>query len=101
MKESKLESDCVALAERRGVPSIKLNGQGDDGKPDRLFLFPHRAVFMEFKREGEQARELQDWWRRLIQALHLSYYLIDTQKDFELAFAQVMEKVRADAKRLT
>jgi hypothetical protein len=94
MLESKLESDCVKLAEGYGVPSIKLNGSGDDGKPDRLFLFPYHAVFMEFKQEGETLRKLQGHWKRVIDKLHLPYYTIDTPGQFEAAFRESVRRSR-------
>lgn len=99
MKESKLETDCCAKADRYGVPSIKLNGDNDDGKPDRMFMFPYRVVLMEFKREGEGARPLQGWWARLIQRLHIPYYLVDSHESFDAAFEESLEHSRAIAQR--
>jgi hypothetical protein len=94
MFESKLESDCVALAESYGVPSIKLSGASDTGKPDRVFLFPYLSVYMEFKQEGEPLRKLQGHWRGIIERLHLPYYVIDTPAAFDTAFRDCIRRSR-------
>ncbi len=60
MRESKIEKDVCSHATRQGVKNFKLNGPGDRGKPDRLFLFPGGYVlFIEFKATGETPTKLQ------------------------------------------
>lgn len=59
--ESTLERRTVKWAKTKlGAMSIKLQGAGNKGMPDRLFLLPPGiTAFVEFKREGEVARLLQ------------------------------------------
>lgn len=60
--EASIESSAVtAVYKSYGVVGLKFTPKSKTGYPDRLFLLPHgRAVFMEFKRPGEDLRALQD-----------------------------------------
>jgi hypothetical protein len=79
MRESHVETKVCAHAETLGWRSIKLNGSGDRGKPDRLFLTgpPARIIFVEFKRPGEVAKKLQQWWGRLLTKMGFAHHVID------------------------
>jgi hypothetical protein len=60
VRETKIENDTRASAHvELGIESIKLNLSGNRGWPDTLFLFDGHVFFIEFKRPGEEATELQ------------------------------------------
>lgn len=59
MKESQVEKSICAFAKAIGWKTLKLNGHGDRGKPDRMFLKNGKVVFIEVKRKGKQARKQQ------------------------------------------
>lgn len=45
----------------RGLPTTKLNGQNNRGKPDRVFWAPNGTpVIIEFKAPGEKPSKLQE-----------------------------------------
>ena len=62
MRESEVECKVVQWAKEHGVISIKLNGPGDVGKPDRLFLHGGKAVFVEFKAPCKRPSLIQQRW---------------------------------------
>jgi hypothetical protein len=60
VRELKIENDTRALAHvDLGIESIKMNLRGNRGWPDTLFLYDGHTFFIEFKRPGEEATELQ------------------------------------------
>lgn len=59
IRESKLEKDLCKFAKEHGISTLKLNGQGNKGKADRLFMKDGVAFFMEIKRPGGVLTELQ------------------------------------------
>ena len=50
-----------AYAERHGWLVYKFEAPGHRGVPDRLFIRNGTVVFIEVKRPGEEARDLQDY----------------------------------------
>lgn len=64
MRESAVEKAIVSYAKDNGMLTLKLNGSGDRGKPDRWFGFAGRSLFLEIKRPGERPEPLQFWWFR-------------------------------------
>lgn len=51
----------VRHARKLGILTIKLQGQGNKGMPDRLFLCPNgRILFIEFKKPGQKPTPLQE-----------------------------------------
>lgn len=70
-KERKLEEYCVGLAKMvLGAEARKMNGLGAAAWPDRLFILPWgRAVFVEFKREGEPLTPLQKNMQKTLRRL--------------------------------
>ena len=56
--EASVELAAVQWAKDNGVLTRKLQWIGRRGAPDRLFA-PGRAVFIEFKRAGEEPNPLQ------------------------------------------
>ena len=58
--ESDIEIRAVVYAKSIGIRNvIKLNVTGSVGWPDRVFFKNGRALFIEFKRPGEQPRPTQ------------------------------------------
>lgn len=59
--ESSIErAVCERAFKRLGLVSIKLNGPGWRGWPDRLFVLENgRTMFIEFKAKGKKPTELQ------------------------------------------
>ncbi len=62
MRESAVEKAIVSYAKANGMLTLKLNGSGDRGKPDRWFGYERRSLFVEIKRPGEEPTTLQYWW---------------------------------------
>ena len=62
--ERTLERRCVAYAKDRGWRSKKMVAAFDNHWPDRLFVGPRGAgtpiLFIEFKRQGQKATEIQE-----------------------------------------
>lgn len=82
MLESKLESDLVKWAESHGWITFKLSGQGQRGKPDRVFL--HRGkqvIFFENKQKGVKLNKLQEWWQDRLARIGYPVYRIDNYLD--------------------
>lgn len=62
IKESTVERGFLRRMKSSGLKCKikKMNGQGNMSWPDRaLFIFPGVTLFIEFKRPGEKATELQ------------------------------------------
>lgn len=68
MRESAVEKAIVSYAKANGMLTLKLNGSGDRGKPDRWFGYGGRSLFVEIKRPGERPEALQFWWFRQLRA---------------------------------
>lgn len=69
MLERDVEKEIVRYAEKRGCIVIKLNGPGDRGKPDRVFFYKGRCLFIEMKKPGEKPTVIQaDWLRKFQEA---------------------------------
>jgi len=49
-----IENETVNRAEAAGYEARKVSWVGRRGGPDRLFIRPGRAVFIEFKAPGEE-----------------------------------------------
>lgn len=60
MKESSIEARIVLWAKKQGIFSLKLGGQHNRGKADRLFMRNGKTVFMEVKAPGREATPLQE-----------------------------------------
>ena len=64
MKESTIESKVCAYAKSKGILVMKLAGPNQNGQPDKLFLKDGKAMFIEFKKPGEEPTPLQKRWMR-------------------------------------
>ena len=77
MRESAIEKAVVASAKAAGWIALKLNGPGDKGKPDRLFLKDGRAVFVEFKAPDKRPTALQEQFLERLRAAGFSAVVVD------------------------
>jgi hypothetical protein len=96
--EKKVEQDTVDWWEGSccGV-QVKLNLHGRRGWPDRLFLdYGGRAVFIEFKRIDEDARELQTYIHKLLRKRGFEIYVCHT---FESARECLLARPRVSEER--
>ena len=59
MRESSIEKQLTQWAEEHGIYTRKFVSPGHKGVPDRLFLGPKGALFLELKKEGEEPEPLQ------------------------------------------
>lgn len=81
-KESVLEQKIVKHAIDCGMIVIKMNITGNRGWPDRLFLPPQgRAFFIEFKREGEKPRPLQEYRHEQLRKQGYQCFVVDNEAD--------------------
>ena len=76
MRESKIESKCVKLAKTGGWLTYKIQGNGQIGAPDRVFVSPEGYVhWVEFKRAKKKERPIQtrqhDILRKNMQMVHV------------------------------
>lgn len=77
MRESAIERAVVEHAKTAGWIAIKLNGPGDKGKPDRLFLKDGSAIFVEFKAPGKRPTALQEQYLQRLRAAGFSAVVVD------------------------
>lgn len=91
--EREIESKFTEQMERLGCLVCKFVSPGKAGMPDRLVITPGGKVwFAEMKRPGEKLRPLQEYWRREIENLGASYYVVDSYK----AVATVAADIKAE-----
>ena len=77
MLEKDVEEDVKKYAEKRGCMTIKLNGEMNRGKPDRLFFYKGRTLVIEFKKPGGKATELQQSWLTKFEANGFTTHVVD------------------------
>jgi hypothetical protein len=81
IREATIESAVVRYARRQGVRCVKLNGMHNRGKPDQLFLYRGKTVFVEFKRPGGKPTTLQLKWQKDLTTEGFDSFIIDNIKD--------------------
>src|SRR5580765_7258037 len=82
VKESKTEKDVKKWAEEVGILVVKMNLRGRKGWPDRIFILPNGLVlWVEFKRPGEQPRDLQAYVHRELRKRKQLVYVADHVAD--------------------
>ena len=77
MLERDLQKKCVAYARKNGWWARKFVAQGRRSVPDYIFAKDGRVVFVEFKRSGEKATELQEEEHKAMRAAGLVVRLCD------------------------
>lgn len=60
MRESAIEKHAVKVAKDMGIITLKLNGEGHRGYPDRLFLKDGKVLFAEFKSSTGRLKKIQE-----------------------------------------
>lgn len=78
MRESVIEKKVTEFAKARGWMSIKLNGQHNRGKPDRMYLKEGNLIFIEFKASGQRPTKLQAKSLSELEAQGFSTHVIDS-----------------------
>jgi len=81
VRESHVEEQSVDYAKTRGWMEVKLDGNGNNGKPDRVFLRGGVAVFIEFKAPGEPPSRLQVYWCKILRKQGFDFHLVDNIQD--------------------
>lgn len=81
MLEKHIEQAVCRYAESEGCIVVKLNGPGDRGKPDRMFLRNGVVLFIEFKKPGGRATPLQIKWQERLRASGFVAEFVDTVAD--------------------
>jgi len=76
--EAHVEQAVAEYATSQGCLMLKLNVIGRIGWPDRLFLYQGRVLFVEFKRQGERPRKMQEYIHGLIRRHGFKVAVIDT-----------------------
>jgi hypothetical protein len=79
--EETIEKTVVNVAERAGWEARKLGWIGRRGAPDRLFMRPGRAVFIEFKDPEGELEDLQEREIDRMRKAGLEVYVIDSIQD--------------------
>jgi len=79
VRESQIERAVCDIAKEKGWKNYKLNGPGDRGKPDRMFLsIGGRVKFVEFKSPGKRPTKLQVYQLEQLTAMGFECYVIDS-----------------------
>lgn len=97
--ERVLERACVKLAKKKGLSSRKMNGLGYMSWPDRVFLPPKTArrnapvLWVEFKREGEQASPKQTLQHVELSERGQLVHVVDTEQKFAAVLFDYLELI--------
>lgn len=75
--EAVVEAEVSRYAMSQGVMTLKLNVSGRRGWPDRIYLWRGKTIFIEFKREGEQPRKLQEFIHGQLRGNGFEVYVVD------------------------
>lgn len=83
MDESSIEkAACGKILKLLKVRSIKLNGPGQRGWPDRMFLLGHgKVAFIEFKRPGGKLTALQAYSLAGLESIGYHTAVCDNKND--------------------
>ncbi len=91
--ESAIERRAAREAEKLGVRSIKICDPSQAGWPDRMFFIPGgRPLLIEFKRPGEEPRDLQEHRIEILNRLGYDVCVCDSVRG---ALAQVARALDA------
>ncbi len=91
MLESQIEAAVAKYARDRGVTVLKLNGPGNRGKPDRMFMFRGRVLVIEFKAPGKKPTKLQQSWLDTFNAQGFVAVCMDSVGDGKTAVDALLE----------
>ena len=80
--ESSIEKAVITYAKKLEFIVLKLNNPASKGWPDRLFIGREGCHFyIEFKREGEKARKLQQFRIQTLVERGCHVYLVDNVEE--------------------
>lgn len=84
--EKEIEKKLVNLVRKQGGLCLKWVCPGWSGVPDRIVLLPGaRVVFVEVKRpKGGRLSELQKFWRKRLNSLGFSHWIIWDERSLEI-----------------
>ena len=91
MLERLVQKKSVAAAKRCGWWAQKFVSQGRRSAPDYIFAKNGRIFFVEFKKTGEDATDLQKEYHRGMRDAGLTVYVCDDPNDF-VAFILFVEE---------
>ncbi len=83
MLESEIKRKCTKLLESWGWMVVHLIQTSHNGIPDTLILRKQQAFFIEFKRPGQQPRELQVYRINKLKEQGFKTFLVTDPKDME------------------
>ena len=93
-RESSIETvTCRRALTELGLRSLKLTPRGQRGWADRMFFLPVAPAFIEFKREGDAPRALQEERARVMGELR--YDVLLGVDDVEVAVGWLRKLVEA------
>lgn len=81
MTEAQIEKKVCDYAKNMGWKNMKLSGEHDRGKPDRMFLRKSVAAFVEFKVTGAKPTVLQNKWLADLRELGFRATWVDNVND--------------------
>lgn len=94
-EKASVENPVVKLAQRLGVPVLKVNPLWAAGWPDRVFFVPGgRPLIIEFKRPGGTTRPKQDEVIAKLRSLGYDVEVIDNKEQGEAALRSRLEAHR-------
>lgn len=96
MLEKEVESPVCKYAEARGCIVLKLDGQMNRGKPDRLFFYRGRVLIVEFKAPGKQPTEIQRSWLKKFDANGFTTHVVDGIGQGKTYIDEFLERTNAE-----
>ena len=82
MRESKLQSKIIDDLKLYGWEVLKMMKGNEAGWPD-IFAFKNKVtVFIEVKKQGKEAENLQQYQHRRLQAQGFQVFVIDTWEQY-------------------
>lgn len=85
--EHVLESYAIYQARNLGWIPLKLNNAASDGWPDRQFIKDEGDLFfVEFKREGEKLRKLQEYRCKKLACKGHRVYVVDNKEEWHRVY---------------
>ena len=89
--EREIEEKFKVSMEGLGCLVFKFVSPGRAGVPDRLVAVPGgKCIFVELKRPGGKLRPLQRYWKKAIESIGGTYYVVDSYK----AIANLCQEIR-------
>jgi hypothetical protein len=98
--EKDVERIVLTWCDDHKILHIKLNLMARRGWPDRLLILPSGVIlWLEFKRPGKDARELQKYVHRQLRERYQNVYVVDNAPDAISYIKANLESTRIPEKR--